>query len=142
MKMILKNLKIFLQQRVWMTPLTEFNDPFEGVFKLESMPPDIIKSNPELFALYFAHFKKTQPNLTEDNFIKLLDDPAFNQELRKADRQKLIRDFFGQNSALCLTSSCTNIPMWAYYANNHQGYCVVFDLDLKYLEQLLKKGRS
>jgi hypothetical protein len=135
-----KKLKCFLQQKVWMTPLTEFNDPFEGAFKLESLPPNVIKNNSELFALYFENFKRTQPNLTEEIFIKLLDDPSFNQELHKVDKQKLIRDFFAQNSALCLTSSCTNIPMWAYYANNHQGYCVVLDLDLKDLDQLLKKN--
>jgi hypothetical protein len=84
-----KKLECFLQQKVWMTPLTEFNDPFEGAFRLESIPSSVIKNNSELLDFYFEYFKKTQPNLTEESFITLLDDPFFNKEPCKIAMDKL-----------------------------------------------------
>lgn len=45
----------------------------------------------------------------------------------------LIDDFTKFNKGTSLTVNDTNcMPMWAHYANNHQGYCVAYDMDDSY----------
>lgn len=40
---------------------------------------------------------------------------------------------------LSLLDSESNIPMWAHYANNHRGYCVIFELDFSHIFRLMPK---
>lgn len=42
----------------------------------------------------------------------------------------MITPFFDRHGAFCFTSNALNILMRAHYANNHQGYCVVFELKI------------
>lgn len=45
---------------------------------------------------------------------------------------KFIDDFSSYVRLSSFTSNgINNMPMWAHYANNHQGYCVAYDTDLK-----------
>lgn len=131
-----EHLEYFLQQKVWMTPLEKFNDPFDGVCKIRPLPPDIIIANRAIFTEYFKYAKKDQPNLTENDFEKMLQtlDGDSSKQLYNLDKQ-ILKNVLSKTGALCLTSSYSNIPMWAYYTNYHQGYCVKFELDLEYLSQ-------
>lgn len=46
---------------------------------------------------------------------------------------KQLRPYLGDHGILCLTSDPVNIPMWGYYAENHTGYCVVFEINWNYV---------
>lgn len=50
-----------------------------------------------------------------------------------------IKNFFPLYGVLCLTPDSSNIPMWAHYGYYHQGYCVIFEMDLDYIYDLCKK---
>lgn len=132
-------LKNYIEQKVWMTPLNNFNDPFEGNFKLTSFSPQDILYNPQLKQHYFEIFKKEPEyaNLTEAEFVDLLSNPNLLNELIK-NNQTLVESLFSQHGAICFTSDCSNIPMWSHYANNHTGYCVIFDFDFNVLRQYMK----
>lgn len=72
---------------------------------------------------------------------KFLNDPFDNKayyydnhKLKKFDVLKehegfLIDDFSSFSKVTALTSNKTNsMPMWAHYSNNHQGFCVSYDM--------------
>jgi hypothetical protein len=39
---------------------------------------------------------------------------------------------------ISLSEDPTNIQMWSYYANNHKGVCVIFEMDWGYILKMLK----
>lgn len=84
------------QGKIFLSPFTSFNDPFEG------------------------------------NYL-IFDDKKLEQY--GWDR-KLIEEYYTRMispwKVSCLSNTNEqNMPMWAYYANNHQGYCVKYCLSEK-----------
>lgn len=51
------------------------------------------------------------------------------------DKPNTVDNYLQSHGALCLTRDYSNIPMWAHYANNYQGYCVIFELDLEWIRK-------
>lgn len=50
-------------------------------------------------------------------------------ERLKAHNGRFIDDFTAFNKGTALTENDINcMPMWAHYANNHQGFCVAYDM--------------
>ncbi len=123
----LNQIEDYLNQYVWLTKLSDFNDPFEQSFRFASDPAALMPGT-FLFNHHYAYFKQNEPSLTEKDFIKRMQSDEFRKELLKQN-EKLIMDYFANHGALCLTTDSSNIPMWAHYANNHQGYCLIFELD-------------
>jgi hypothetical protein len=122
----------YFLQSVWMTPLKNFNDPFEGRFKFKSFSPEYVLSNTRLFNnILQEHIKIEGDGFTAKDLEERLGSDLFRQELKKTT---VIRDLFSNHGVLCLTASPDNIPMWAYYADNHKGCCIVFELDFSYIK--------
>lgn len=126
----IKHLEDNLSQKVWMPPLKSVNDPFEGCFKYKSLPPNLIQNNAEMLNFYLNfHRNNGEPNLTRKEFRARLENPQFHEALLAEDGKKLFYDFFSNFSVLSLTKCASNIPMWAHYGNNHQGICIIFEVD-------------
>lgn len=123
-------LQNYLDQRVWLVPLSEFNDPFEGKCSLVSLPPQRILKDPELFDYVLRqHHLNGEYELTAHELKMRLNSQDFRAALINNPRVQT----FERHGALCLTRKNNNIPMWAYYADNHKGYCIEFELDFNYL---------
>ena len=69
---------------------------------------------------------------------KLMDDPSeANIFARNVVNRWQEEDSTG---FCCLTDTYQSLPMWAHYADNHAGCCLVFDFS-KYSDQRLQKDR-
>ncbi len=123
-------LQNYLNRKIWLTRLDSFNDKFEGRFIYEPVSADEILNSPELFDRYYCYLKESDPGLTKEAFIKKLRTPDAEKLIGKP---YIVDNYLQSHGALCLTLSGSNIPMWAHYANNYQGYCIVFELDLKWI---------
>lgn len=125
-------LQNYLNQQVYLTPLKNFNDPFEGRFSFVSFSPEYILSHPEAFNNILEQYRLNgEPNLTaEDLKVRLLSS-EFQETLK--NNPKVVKDLFSNHGALCLMGKNNNIPMWAYYADNHKGCCVEFECDFSYI---------
>lgn len=139
----IERLQLFVNQEIWMTPLRNFNDPFEGIFKIKSLSPEAIENDQELLNSLLQAHQKTEPLLTKTDFMNRIKSPTFINELNERN-QKPIEDLFSEHGALCLTLSPLSIPMWAYYGRDHSGCCIEFELDFskidyntKYLDDFL-----
>ncbi len=129
-------LENYLKQKVWLTPLKEFNDPFEGKFMLNT--PEYVLNNPSLFNHFLKqHQEHSEPNLTADDLKAKLCTPEFEKIFTQQSQKQyqMVKDAFSNHGALCLTPQNNNIPMWAYYANDHKGYCVEFSIDFSYIQK-------
>lgn len=128
------HLQNYLDQKVWLTPLGKFNDPFEGRCSLARYSLQFILDNPDIFNRLLKEYRLNggMPELTEDEFKSFLN----SNELRDYHSNNHVQiSHFDRHGALSLTRKNNNIPMWAYYADNHKGYCVEFELDFKHLRK-------
>lgn len=128
-------LQNYLNQKIWFTRLDSFNDKFEGRFIYEPANAYEILNSPELFDRYYCHLKESNPDLTREEFKKDLSSPDAEKLI---GNPYIVNNYLQSHGALCFTLSDSNIPMWTHYANNYQGYCIVFELDLGWL---YKNGR-
>jgi len=126
------HLKNFMRQKIWLTPVGEFNDPFEAQFDFKYATVQEIRTNKALFNKYYNIVKTANPQISENEFRNGLNKPEAEKMLGKVRYEK---GFFHSFGAICLTSNHSNIPMWAHYANYHRGYCVIFEIDLDYLSE-------
>lgn len=117
-----------LQQQLWLSPMSNFNDPFERKFKLASEPEKILSSEKLFRSAHILYNEASETHTSPDEFKQILISPDFREQLRISE-QSWIDDFFCSHGVYCFTSDASNIPMWAHYANNHRGYCVVHELD-------------
>jgi hypothetical protein len=114
-------LRSYMDQKVWFTRLDQFNDPFEAHFIYQNARVEEILEYDYLFNRYCREL-----NYSSAELKMTLSSPGASEQLgkRKADSE-----LFKNHGAICFTSDASNIPMWAHYASNHQGYCVVFEID-------------
>jgi hypothetical protein len=124
----ISRLEDFLSQRIWLQPLSQFNDPFEGVLTVSSDPTNVQMGTP-IFEHHLAYYKKLiDPNITPDEFLNKLKSPPFIKLLAE-ESKKLNWDVFANHGAFCFASSPSDIPMWGYYAKDHRGFCITFEFD-------------
>lgn len=124
-------------------------------YKNSLVPSTLYKYIPlldERFSKYDEENKKKLRSLRENKIwlcnYKELNDP-FEYKMLYVDRNKLnnnnwpaeiIENKINRIKEQILTTSfsnmeekkhcvCLNMPMWAHYANNHQGYCVQYDVE-------------
>lgn len=126
-------LESFFKQQIWLTPLSSFNDPFEGRFKLIPLTSQTILSKHEMLNQYLELQRQNgEPDLTREVFISRLESGQFQDEL--IANSPSVHNLFQSHGAICLTPDPTNIPMWAYYGNNHKGCCLKFELDFQLIQ--------
>lgn len=127
-------LESYLKQQIWLTPLSSFNDPFEGRFRIKSFRSETILSKPDLFnQMLELHRQNGEPNLNKETFTSRLTSPEFQDVLLAHSPE--VQNIFQSHGAICLTPDPANIPMWAYYGNNHQGCCIKFELDFQFIQK-------
>lgn len=126
----------YMNQKMWFTKLSEFNDPFEAHFFMQRATYNEILDNNEAYKFYFDDFKKNNPLGTEVDF-KLSLEGEYNFKCGKVTP---IDSWFSDHGAICFTDDPSNIPMWAHYAQNHTGYCVQVEIDFDVLYETHKEN--
>lgn len=122
-------LQSYLNQKIWFTRVDSFNDKFEGISIEKRVSGKEIVESPVLFDIYYRHSKELNPDLTPEEFKKELSSTNAKELVGKS----YVKNYLQSHGVLCLTLDDSNIPMWAHYANNCQGYCVIFELDFDWV---------
>jgi hypothetical protein len=131
-------LKNYMNQKVWFTQLAKFNDPFEAQFAFKHASSIEILNNKPTFDKHFVCLKLRDPELTEEGLKQWLTTNQASEKNAQTSLDKIFKSF----GAICLTESGSNIPMWAHYADNHQGYCIIFEIDLDFIFNKYKEGHE
>ena len=105
-----------LQEQIWMSNTTAFNDPLDCVMNFD-FDKDISISGQDRMIDAF-----TREYLNSAIIPKCRVD--WNERVAK------FKKIFGSTYVSCFTepSQITSLLMWAYYANGHRGYCVEYDM--------------
>lgn len=107
------------QPSIYMNSIIDFNDPYEGHFVLEGA---------NTFADWKCFLEQTAPCLSPDIIKYKANEMTRNPQ----EAQKLVNDIIQSNLAntgvFCLSTNNKNIPMWAYYAEEHKGICIEYDI--------------
>lgn len=125
--------KSYCKQMINLSPLSELNDPFEGHSIIKQFSPDFVIKNPEILKNFLSAFQENQPSITEREVIELIQSVEFKRGLETFEGIK--RFLFPKHGLTCFSSDPVNLPMWAYYANNHRGYCVEIEMDIDYIQK-------
>jgi|GEM_PF-4225430 len=122
-------LQNYLNQKIWFTRVDNFNDKFEGIVIEKRATGKEIVESPQLFDSYYSHLHKLNPALTPEELKEELLSSKAEELIGKSHAKQHLQS----HGVLCLTLSDSNIPMWSHYADNHRGYCVVFELDFDWI---------
>lgn len=113
----LEHLKNYIQQKVHLSKTSDFNDPFEGKFQFNIN----YSKDSEFIKWAWEDYKAKNPCVSEEDF------KGFHQTL--INNPLIDKDLFKNHGAICLVKEYSNIAMWAHYGNNHNGYCIVFEIN-------------
>ena len=122
----------YMNQKVWFTKLCDFNDPFEAHFIFQHASAEEVMGNEYLLKRYCEGC-----NLSSEELIQCLNSSEAKQKLGK---REVSTELFKNHGAICLTEDADNIPMWAHYAKDHSGYCVIFEIDMDQIKEIIKKA--
>lgn len=112
-KFLLASLK---EQELYFNPIGRFNDPFEGIFRFK------LWNDAEKVREFYMRYFDANDKLKIDYYI---NHPT---ELEKKINE--IFEYRAINNAVCCFSEIgleQNILMWAHYANNQAGVCLIFE---------------
>lgn len=122
----MKYIENYIRQLVWLKPINSFNDPFEGHFIARNNDPEtVINTSHDSF---LEIYRELGCGLTQEEFRDFVISEPFKDVYASINTHKSIFDYFG---ALCMTNTADNIPMWAYYGDNHEGCCIEFKIDIE-----------
>lgn len=123
-----RRLEVMLRQKFWLSSMSNLNDPFERNFKIISNPDAVLSNEKFLKRTLVVMKQQDDPGITLDQLKQKLISPFFRPIISTINNN-LISSLFSNHGVACFTSDPANLPMWAYYANKHQGYCTIIDFD-------------
>ena len=130
---------ILTSNKIYFAKLSQFNDPFERLMTLDSYTPEGRRTLIENIEKYMIErWPDTDMVMTEEQKQEFVDNPSKVDMFNHA----VIDTFFKKDSTgfCCLTDTYESLPMWAHYANNHTGCCLIFDFS-KYPNQKTEEDR-
>ncbi|MDE7088573.1 MAG: DUF2971 domain-containing protein [Prevotella sp.] len=100
---------------VYFSAATDFNDPFELKYKLDS---NYTKDD------WIAYFNKREPQREGCEALAewYMNNPQKAHEFVSGSIEEQIKD----TGILCLTTHNDNLLMWAHYADSHRGVCIEY----------------
>jgi hypothetical protein len=132
-------LKILEDLRLKVTPPNEFNDPFEitpNTRRARPLAEMIADVRPDSKVFRGVYDDMVADGKNVGSFSQFLKDlptaiPAHYSPYKKLSRQEMIKrdlaaldDVSLNLGVLCFSKPRANIPMWAYYGNDHQGVAI------------------
>ncbi len=126
-----------LQEKVFLSSVGNLNDPFD--FRPSYEPSDLKDVHKLLKKI---HGRK--PSISRKRVERIVRRPLSRAEYRQYSKrlrpsvllakteivtgQKIIQDQGRFGRLACFSEEKQNIPMWAHYANDHKGVCLVYRL--------------
>ena len=112
------------------SPLSDFNDPFDGNPHLSPFDPTVPLSAEELASLRKV-VHRVEPDLPDQEILARLSKIERTPE---SDRKTIesMRALMREMGVLCLTSNCEEFGsalMWAHYSECHTGLMIEFNSD-------------
>lgn len=106
---------------LYFSNVSNFNDPFEGVFRYKIYEDD------NRFKNFYLHEFGGNPALL--NYF-LQNKKEFEEKLNRTFKWK-----FENNGVCCFSDEIkkTDILMWSNYADNHKGICLIFNDKIRFL---------
>ncbi|MDD4050496.1 MAG: DUF2971 domain-containing protein [candidate division Zixibacteria bacterium] len=122
----------------------EFNDPFDCSIALR------YDLSPKTFQAEIAkeYAKKMYPHARRADRRRLLNINKFVAKFRKPEYGAAYKEFqehvYSKIGVFCMSEVNSNILMWAYYSDSHQGLCLGFDMDRfwRFCQELSLKGND
>ena len=118
-------LEILEEYKIYFAKPSEFNDPFDGLRMINIKTLEDRK-------LYIENYEK----MAKDHGLspmpvaekeKILHDEEFaknfSKNMQKTEEHMITIGY------CCLSSVSDSLPMWAHYADNHKGCCLMFDFN-------------
>lgn len=129
----LLNLK---NQKVYFSPPSGFNDPYDCAIKAELQEP----TNEELEKVREIYLSKnwsrrTLDKLTTTPLAEL--SPVLMRAARQANEQ-IIDTFIENRGVSCFSEVNDELLMWAHYADKYTGFCLEFNTDNELFEKANK----
>jgi|GEM_PF-1182278 len=116
-------LEILSSQSLKFTNPMEFNDPFEFdinllKFDFNDLEPDIKKDYESIKNNYVQQYGQGI-----ETFIESIPKHKLEESYKKSQLDKISR-----SSVCCFSKEKKNIVLWAHYADQHNGVCLIFDV--------------
>jgi len=135
-------LDVLLNQRIYFSDPSKFNDPFDCAFGIQFPNPGKLTSKDEAdWKEYLIHIgtegpDSLAPEVSAKKAEQFLKDGKHKnigiiQEFRKEVRAA-IKALGKVMGVLCLSSNPKSAMMWAHYADNHRGIVFKFNTDYMY----------
>ena len=112
-------LDILMNNKIYFAKSSEFNDPFDGQVTLDI-------DTPEKRMVFLGNLvRKHKKDMTIEEKRKFVNDSSEADKLARTT----VNNWQKANSTgyCCLTDTGQSLPMWAHYADNHTGCCLMFD---------------
>ena len=121
--------KIILNQEIFIPSPRSFNDPFDCKIPIAF---HLRKNDDELAIDFIKQYVRRVNNYSNEEFeieVERIRNEALykdSEHVEKLNKQS-IEELHSMLGVYSMTAVNDNIPMWAHYSNNHQGFCIGFD---------------
>jgi len=119
--------QIFINNQIYLSDPTTFNDPFE-------CRPNLTFHKSQLKREQYLEeiINKQNPNVDKRKRKKLLKSKRAKNSLTDPKHlEQFYLNFIKTNGVYCLSEKNDDILMWAHYADSHKGFCIEFDASKK-----------
>lgn len=113
------SLASLLNDTVWLSSPTAFNDPFDCAIPLSRGK---LKESLD-YAISEIASRNNIPRERIANHDKVIDQDEKAYELLRDSLKKMMKRI----GVLCFSATPSEILMWSHYANNHRGFCIEYD---------------
>lgn len=127
--------------QMWFAKPATFNDPFDGFLDLpadkevqrlrQHINHHTRVGNPYGDRDYGFSMQETVEQVGESRVLSHLTQESEYREIERNVRSR---------GVLSLTEDYHNILMWSHYANNHEGICIILNIDLENLPENIEHG--
>lgn len=99
---LVRDLNTMKQKKIWLSNASSFNDPFDCAYLVNKRSKDT--------------YQKEESERALKEYL----------EQQEADRNSRIKT--NSSFVACFSEICNSSAMWGYYADNHMGLCIGYDL--------------
>lgn len=101
--------------------------------KLDCNVPEIFPSGLDLYSFFYKKSLETNCSFSQEQHIQFANhwahhSPLANEEIREHYQEYFRKEFSNTHGILSLCLNPNNDYMWKNYGDNHQGYCVGFEV--------------
>lgn len=113
------SLASLINNTVWLSCPTVFNDPFDCAINLST---DKLKESLDHAISVIAEKR----GIFKEELLNY-DKVTFGDEIAYEKLRKSLKSAMQEIGVLCLSATPIEILMWSHYADNHKGFCVEYD---------------